>query len=288
LALGAAGVSFADLFRGWAQQAPSAKPGFQLGCFTRPFDQHDYRTALDAIAEAGFRFCGLMTAKAKSWVVIHEDTTPDEAAQIRQEASQRGLRVLCVYADWKTLEPAAAAVAALRRLIEHCAACGSPSLMLGGTGDERLFKPYYQAIAECCPYAATHGIGLTIKPHGGLNATGPQCRRIIESVGHASFRLWYDPGNILYYSDGQLDPVEDAATVNGLVVGMSIKDFLPPKEVMVAPGQGKVDFPRVLARLKQGGFTSGPLLIETLAPGDLRQVTDQARAARQFLAKLTA
>jgi sugar phosphate isomerase/epimerase len=158
--------------------------------------------------------------------------------------------------------------------------------MLGGTSDERLAPAYYRAMGECCPYAAAKSIGLTIKPHGGLNATGPQCRRLIESVNQPNFRLWYDPGNIFYYSDGKVDPVEDAATVDGLVVGISAKDFRPPKDVMVTPGEGRVDFPKVLTRLRQGGFRSGPVLIETLASGDLGQVIGAARQARGYLARL--
>jgi sugar phosphate isomerase/epimerase len=263
--------------------APAAPAGYPLGCFTRPFDQHDYRAALDAIAEAGFQHCGIMTAKGKNWVIINEDTTPEEAAHVGAEAKSRGLGVLSVYADWKTIEPMAKAVEVLRRLVDHGAACGSPSLMLGGTSDERIAAAYYRVIAECCSYAASQGIGLTIKPHGGLNATGPQCRKLIESVKAPNFRLWYDPGNIFYYSDGKLDPVEDSATVDGLVVGVSAKDFRPPKDVMVTPGDGRVDFARVLGRLRQGGFRSGPVLVETLASGDLKPVIAEARRARAFL-----
>jgi sugar phosphate isomerase/epimerase len=127
------------------------------------------------------------------------------------------------------------------------------------------------------------GIQLTVKPHGGLNATGPQCRKIIEKVGHRNFRLWYDPGNIFYYSDGQLDPVEDAASVDGLVSGMSVKDYQPPKTVDVTPGSGLVNFKGVLTRLKKGGFKSGPLLIECLKRGDLVALHNEAVQARQFL-----
>jgi sugar phosphate isomerase/epimerase len=276
----------APSFRAFAADTPAVKGDYQLGCFTRPFDQHDYRAALDAIAAAGFQHCGIMTAKGKSWVIINEDTTPEAAAQVGADAKARGLSVLSVYADWKTIEPFAKGAEALRRLVDHCAACGSPSLMLGGTSDERLAAAYYHAIAGCCPYAAAKGIGLTIKPHGGLNATGPQCRKLIASVNQPHFRLWYDPGNIFYYSDGKVDPAEDAATVDGLVVGISAKDFLPPKEVMVTPGNGRVDFPKVLARLRQGGFRAGPVLIETLAQGDLKHVTAEARKARTYLAGL--
>lgn len=260
--------------------------GFQLGCYTRPFDAFDYRTALDAIAEAGYRHCGLMTAKGKSWVIITADTPPEEAAQVGAEVRQRGLKCASVYGDYPPSADIAANVKALQRLVEHCAACGSPDLLLGGVGDEKLHDAYYHAIREVCDFAAAKGVRLTIKPHGGQIATGPQCRQAIEFVGHRNFRLWYDPGNIFYYSDGARNPVDDAATVDGLVVGMSAKDFLPPKEVMVTPGTGRVDFPAVFARLRQGGFTTGPVLVETLAKGDLKQVTAEARKAREFLARL--
>jgi L-ribulose-5-phosphate 3-epimerase UlaE len=68
---------------------------------------------------------------------------------------------------------------------------------------------------------------------------------------------------------------------------MSVKDFLPPKEVLVNIGAGKVDFPAVLARLKQGGFTHGPLIVECLAHGTLESVKAEAKKARLFLEKLT-
>ena len=142
-------------------------------------------------------------------------------------------------------------------------------------------------VKECCNYAASKGVGLSVKPHGGQNATGPQCRKLIEKVGHPNFRLWYDPGNIFYYSDGQLDPVDDSATVNGLVVGMSVKDFVPPKEVLVTPGTGRVDFPRVFDNLKKGGFVRGPLVVECLARSDdPAKVTAEAKKARKLVETL--
>lgn len=39
---------------------------WQIGCYTRPWDQYDYRVALDAIAEAGYKYVGLMTAKSNT------------------------------------------------------------------------------------------------------------------------------------------------------------------------------------------------------------------------------
>ena len=272
----------------WPARAaePTSGEGWQIGCYTRPFDAHDYRVALDAIAEAGFSYCGIMTAKGKSWVILTADTPPEEAAQVGADVKARGLKCLSVYGDFAATPVVENNVKALRRLVEHAVACGSPDLLLGGVGDPKLHEPYYRSIREVCDFAAAKGVRLTIKPHGGQIATGSQCRQAIEGVGHRNFRLWYDPGNIFYYSDGARDPVEDAATVDGLVVGMSAKDFLPPKEVMVTPGAGRVDFPKVMARLRQGGFNGGPVLVETVAKGELKPVIAEARKAREFLGTL--
>lgn len=262
-------------------------PRWQIGCYTRPWDQHDWRVALDGIAEAGYTFAGLMTAKGrKGNLVISVETTPDEAAAIGEEVRKRGMSVPSIYGgSFHAEKSVEAGIAGLKRLIENAAACRCPNLMLGGTTVEQA-GPYYKAVAACCAFAAEKGIGLSVKPHGGGNANGTECRKLIEQVGHANFRLWYDPGNIFYYSDNTLDPVDDAATVDGLVVGMSVKDFRPPKEVMLTPGTGQVNFPRVLARLRKGGFTAGPLLVECVERGDVSHITAEARKARRFVEEL--
>ena len=270
-----------------------SKDRWQIGIYTRPWAKWDWRTALDAIAEAGFKYAGLMTTKSKTGMVISPNDTLEEARTVGEEAKKRGLAISSVYSGGYPVRPDAleAGIKGLRKVIDNVVAAGGTSLLLGGTGDAKLQEPYYKIVAECCDYAAEKGIWMSVKPHGGLNATGPQCRKCIESVGHKSFRLWYDPGNIFYYSDGKLDPVEDAATVDGLVGGMSVKDFKfveGSKQVDVTPGTGLVDFPKVMARLRKGGFTGGPLVIECLAPGDLKALLAEAKKARAFVEKLVA
>jgi sugar phosphate isomerase/epimerase len=82
--------------------------------------------------------------------------------------------------------------------------------------------------------------------------------------------------------------VEDAKTVHGVVYGMCVKDYQHPKKVDVTPGTGQVNFRAVLAELQKGGFTQGPLVIETLAPGEKDAMIEEARKAREFLEKLIA
>jgi len=211
LRLGAAGLAASCTAA--STMASAAGDRWQIGCYTRPWAKYDYRVALDAIAEAGFKYAGLMTAKSKNNLVISVATTLEEAEQAGREARKRGLKIPSVYGGGipvnKSLE---AGIEGLRKLIDNCAACGAGNLLMGGIGNEKLYDTYYKAIAECCDYAAEKGIGISVKPHGGLNATGPQCRKTIEMVNHKNFRIWYDPGNIYYYSDGKRDPVTDSAT----------------------------------------------------------------------------
>ncbi len=279
---------------------PAAGAAYRVGIYTRPWDKHDYRVALDAIAEAGFKHAGLMTT-TMPWgrQVITAELSTEQAAEIGQQVRQRGLQVPSVYGGGipvnKSLNEG---IAGMRRLIDNCVAAGATSLLMGGTSNDKLYEPYYKAVAACCDYAAERKLAITVKPHGGLNATGPQCRKCIEFVGHANFSLWYDPGNIFYYSNGELDPVDDAATVDGLVTkGVCIKDFdlverdgKPTREVALTPGTGRVDFLKVLQRLRQGGFTSGDLVIECLSPGDgePRTLLAEAKRAREFVERLIA
>ena len=272
---------------------------WQIGCYTRPWDQVEYREALDAIAEAGYKFVGLMTTKAPQRLVISVTTSLEEARQVGDECRKRGLTPVSVYGGGFPTQTVAAGVEGLKKLIDNTAAAKAGNLMLGGTS-EKLFDIYYQIVAECCDYAAQKGIGMSVKPHGGANANGSECRKIIEKVGHKNFRIWYDPGNIFFYSNGKLNPVDDAAAVDGLVIGMSVKDYRPAKEtpatppkksayggeVMLTPGTGQVNFKAVMARLKKGGFTSGPLIVECLDRSDPAKLVAEAKKARLFVEKV--
>jgi sugar phosphate isomerase/epimerase len=294
----ALGAGLLDVNKIYGVQIKDIGP-WKIGCYTRPWDQYEYREALDAIAEAGYPYVGLMTTKSKTRLVISVETTAEEAAQVGEEVKKRQLEVLSVYGGGipvaKSLE---AGIVGLKRLIDNCAACGAKNLMMGGVGTKELYDPYYKAIAECCDYAAAKRIGISVKPHGGLNATGPQCRKTVEMVGHKNFRIWYDPANIYYYSDAKLDPVQDAGTVDGLVIGMCIKDYKHPKDVAVTPGTGQVDFKKVMARLIQGGFTQGPLIVECLekgeksvkgekgGKGEKEKLLAEAKRAREFIEEL--
>lgn len=254
--------------------------GWLVGCWTRPWASHDYRVGFDAIAQAGFRYVALTGAKTSTGRVIAPTTSLEDAVQVGQEARQRGLAITTVYGGGVALEKGPAE---LRRMLELCKAAGGWSVMLSSVGDEKSYDACCKVIADCCDEAEASKLAIVLKPHGGTTGTGPQLRDCIQKVNHKNFTLMYDPGNIFFYSDGKIDPVEDSRSVYGLVTGISVKDFMLPKEVMFTPGTGKVEFPKLLKGLKSAGFTHGPLMIEALTPGDLVKTLDEAKKAKAIV-----
>lgn len=262
----------------------NASSNWKIGCYTRPWGEFDYRVALDEIAKAGFEHVGLMTTKSENNLIISKLTTKEEAAQVGEEVKRRGLKIASVWAGgFGVNESIEQGIKDLQNMISGSHIAGSASMLIGGTGSEDLFEDYYKAVAECCDFAQELGVELALKPHGGLNATGPQCRDIVRKVNHPNFRLWYDPGNIFYYSNGELGPVNDSPFVKGLVTGVCIKDYLHPKNVAVTPGTGLVDFDKVLSNLNKGGFSEGPLVIEVLKPGTKEELLQEAIKAKKYL-----
>src|SRR5437773_486910 len=81
--------------------------------------------------------------------------------------------------------------------------------------------------------------------------------RAIGAVDHPSFRLCFDPGNLLYYAGER--PEVALPKLAPLAVAMCIKDETggnsPQRSVDVTPGDGDVDFPAIFQILMEHGFT---------------------------------
>ncbi len=110
--------------------------------------------------------------------------------------------------------------------------------------------------------------------------------RAIQDVGLDNQGVNFDLANLILY--GKANPVDAIELLGPYVQGIHAKDGLWPtnpkelgKEVPI--GQGKVDFPRIIARLKELNYR-GAVTIEREISGP-RQVQD-VRAAKTYLEKL--
>ncbi len=269
-----------------ASLEPEKQGDYQIGCYTRAFSKHDYLTAFDAIAEAGFKYVGVMSAKGG--LILTKSTPVEQAHKVGEDAKSCGLSVVSMFGgDIGVMKSLETGIVGVKKIIDNCAACGCKNMLLCGHWDEKFQDAFYKAVLENLDYADAKGITMNLKSHGPYNDTGPELRTIARKINRKNFNIWYDPGNTFYYSKGKLNPVDDAKTLDGFVKGMCVKDYIPPKEVNITPGTGRVDFPAVFGVLKKGGFTSGPLVVECIKQGDLKQTIEEAKKARRFLEQLT-
>jgi sugar phosphate isomerase/epimerase len=135
---------------------------------------------------------------------------------------------------------------------------------------------------DAAAYAQERGIKLVMKPHGGSSGASDEIVAAMSAVGHPNFKLWYDAGNIIYYTGK--NPVEELKPIARYVTGFCAKDCAEPKgDVMIQFGSGKVDFAAVFATLKAAGF-DGPIMVECCTIGATAEETmANARANRTFL-----
>ena len=110
--------------------------------------------------------------------------------------------------------------------------------------------------------------------------------RAIRDIGLDNVGVNFDAANLIMY--GKANPVDAVEILGPYIQGVHAKDGLYPtdpkqlgKEVPI--GQGKVDFPVLIARLKQIGYRN-PLTIEREISGD-KQTAD-ILAAKAYLEKL--
>lgn len=82
-----------------ANAADAEQPinSWQIGCWTRPWAKYDYRVAMDAVAEAGFKYISFTGAKTKTGRVIAPATPIEEATLAGEDAKERGLEISYIY-----------------------------------------------------------------------------------------------------------------------------------------------------------------------------------------------
>jgi sugar phosphate isomerase/epimerase len=110
--------------------------------------------------------------------------------------------------------------------------------------------------------------------------------RAIGDVGLDNQGVNFDVANLILY--GKANPVDAIETLAPYIQGVHAKDGLwpiNPKDLgeEVAIGKGRVDFPRIIARLKELNYR-GAVTIEREISG--AQQMDDVRAAKAYLQEL--
>ncbi len=263
---------------------PAAR--WPIGCMNRPWTKWSFDDTLKAVKSAGYATIGLLT-RTNADPFIAADATPEYLDGLKRALAASGLAANMGALRSRHDVPVDETVRGLQQEIDNAAFLGLRFVMTFGVDEPAQYDNYCQSMARAAAYGAEKGVQVVMKPHGGSSGASDEILLALKKVGHPNFKLWYDAGNIVYYTGK--DPVEELKPIVRHVTGFCAKDCAAPKsEVMIQFGAGKVDFARVFAVLKSAGF-GGPIMVECCAIGDTPEATATgARANREFLETLLA
>ena len=259
-------------------------PRWPIGCFNRAWEKWSCNEALEGIAAAGYKLAGLMSPQ-QGEAFTSSGATPEYLDGLKKRVVQRGLIMNASAIQFRPGAPLADNIADLRKQIENAARLDLKSMLTFGVDRPEYYDDFYRLMADGAAQAEKRGVQIAIKPHGGVSAASEEILRCLEKVAHANFKIWYDAGNIIYYTGK--DPLTELEPIARHVTGFCAKDCPGPKgKVMSQFGTGKVDFKAVLAKLKSAGF-QGPIMVEGVQVATTAEgTTTNAHTNREFLEKV--
>ncbi len=181
-----------------------------------------------------------------------------------------------------------ARIAQVKRASDFARRCGIPAVQthcgfIPENPNDPVYKEAVEAIRTVAAYCRQNHQNFRCETGQETPIT---LFRTIKDVGLDNVGVNFDAANLILY--GKANPVDALEILGPLVQGIHAKDGLyptDPKELgrEVPIGQGKVNFPAFIKRLKEIGYR-GPLTIEREISGP-KQAED-IRAARKYLEQL--
>ena len=259
---------------------------WQIGCFNRPWTKWSFDQTLTAIRAAGFKITGLLT-RTKEEPFIGTDATPEYLDGLKKRIAASGLIANMGALRSRHDIPLEDSIRDARKQIDNARFLSLKYVLSFGTDKPEESAHYFKVMSDAAAYAADKHVRLAMKPHGGISGASDEILRVIKEVNHPNFSIWYDAGNIIYYTGK--DPVAELDPIARHVTGFCAKDCGEPRgDVMIQFGSGKVDFASVFKKLKSAGF-DGPVMVECCKVGQTpEETTANARTNREFLEKVMA
>jgi L-ribulose-5-phosphate 3-epimerase len=276
-----------------SQAPPGAKPPMQLGLILGA--GNDPEAAIRKVHELGFPTCQVGVSAF----------APDMAARLRSaldrykiEATSLvsggpGPEVYDFYKGPLTIglvprEYRDARIAQIKKTSDFAKQCGVPAVQthcgfIPENPNDPVYKEAVDAIRTVAAYCKQNGQNFRCETGQETPIT---LFRAIKDVGLDNVGVNFDAANLILY--GKANPVEALDILGPFVQGIHAKDGLYPTDAIelgreVPIGQGKVNFPAFIKRLKEIGYR-GPLTIEREISGPKQ--TEDVRAAKLYLEKL--
>ena len=181
-----------------------------------------------------------------------------------------------------------ARIAHLKKASDFAKQCGIPAVQthcgfIPENPNDPLYKETVAAMREVADYCKRNGQNFRYETGQETPIT---LVRAIRDVGLDNQSVNFDLANLILY--GKANPVDAIETLAPYIQGIHAKDGLWPtnprqlgEEVPI--GKGKVNFPRIIARLKELKY-GGAVTIEREVSGP--QQMEDVRAAKTYLESL--
>jgi L-ribulose-5-phosphate 3-epimerase len=181
-----------------------------------------------------------------------------------------------------------ARIAHIKQASDFAKQCGIPAVQthcgfIPENPNDAVYRDTVTAMREVAAYCK--GNGQNFRYETGQE-TPITLLRAIQDVGTENQGVNFDLANLILY--GKANPVDAIEVLGPYVQGIHAKDGLWPSNPKdlgqeVPIGKGKVDFPRIIARLKELDYR-GAVTIEREVSGP--QQIEDVRAAKTYLEKL--
>ena len=240
---------------------------------------------------------GLETCQLQCWEP--QILTKDLAEQVVQGQDRTGVKVSTFWAGhsganvWNftegpttiglvPMETRAGRVEELKRGADFARAIGAPSItthvgFIPENPTDETYPPLVEAIRQVAAHCADLGLSFDFETGQETPVT---LLRTIDRVATGNLGVNLDPANLILY--GKANPVDALEILGPYVRGVHAKDGLYPTDGNslgreTPLGEGLVDFPELIGRLKGRFHYTNPITIEREIEGD-EQIADIRRA----------
>ncbi|MCE5272389.1 sugar phosphate isomerase/epimerase [bacterium] len=278
--------------QGSAEPGRDASADMQLGII---IEADDPEKGLERVKKLGFSTCEL---GLKNFSVEH-------AQRVKKALAAAGVSPTAVISNgpgetrWNFYEGPrtiglvprthrAERMARLKQAVDFCVEAGIPAInshfgFIPEDPNDPLYGEFISAVHEVASYAKGHGILVRFETGQETPVT---LLRAITDIGTDNLGVNYDTANLILY--GKANPVDGLEVLGPHVQSLHAKDGTYPtgprdlgEETPI--GQGWVDFPAVIRKLKKLGF-KGHITIEREIEGE--EQTRDILASKDYLQNL--
>ena len=152
-----------------------------MGSTTRPYNQLAFAEACERIATAGYSDVAVFAHNRE--MPVDSSSSSDQVAAARRAAADAGLIPSMLLGRTHLERGLDAATDDYKQLIDNAAALGCQWILELGTGKQEQYEDYPKLMRAVADHAQSVGIGISLKPHGGISLTAQELVDLHDNAG---------------------------------------------------------------------------------------------------------